>query len=193
MRARRFRPFRLGLWLGVVGAVVWFLQRQRSHEEVAAATPEPARWTPPAKVEPEPVLAAEPVVEPAPPPPAPEPDPEPVIVAPQVVEVGDLDEPSAPAIEEPAPAPVKKVAPKKAPAKKAAARKSAPPAASPAPAPTWVAPEGGTCPTSHPVKAKLSSKLFHLPGMFAYNRTNPDRCYADEASAEADGLKKAKR
>jgi micrococcal nuclease len=58
----------------------------------------------------------------------------------------------------------------------------------------WVVPEpGGLCPTTHPVKAKLSSKLFHLPGMFAYTRTNPDRCYRDEAAAEADGLRKAKR
>jgi hypothetical protein len=43
------------------------------------------------------------------------------------------------------------------------------------------------------VKAKLSSRLFHLPGMFAYNRTKPDRCYSDEEAATADGLTKAKR
>lgn len=60
-------------------------------------------------------------------------------------------------------------------------------------APTWVDPEGRICPTSHPVKAKLSSKIFHLPGMLAYDRTNPDRCYADAASAEADGLRASKR
>jgi len=29
--------------------------------------------------------------------------------------------------------------------------------------------------------------------MFAYERTNADRCYATEAAAEADGLHKAKR
>jgi hypothetical protein len=62
------------------------------------------------------------------------------------------------------------------------------------PAPSWVVPEpGGACPASHPVKGKLKSKLYHLPGMFAYDRTNPDRCYADEAAAEADGLRRAKR
>jgi hypothetical protein len=43
------------------------------------------------------------------------------------------------------------------------------------------------------VKAKLSSRLFHLPGMFAYARTRPDRCYRDEAAAVADGLTRAKR
>jgi hypothetical protein len=72
-----------------------------------------------------------------------------------------------------------------APAKKAAARK--------APARAWVEPKGSFCPSSHPVKAKLSSSIFHLPGMTAYERTTPDRCYKDEASAEADGLRKAKR
>jgi hypothetical protein len=29
--------------------------------------------------------------------------------------------------------------------------------------------------------------------MFAYDRTRPDRCYADEAAAAADGFTKAKR
>ncbi len=49
------------------------------------------------------------------------------------------------------------------------------------------------CPNSHPVKAKLTSKIFHLPGMLNYERTNPDRCYADEGKATADGLRPAKR
>ncbi len=57
----------------------------------------------------------------------------------------------------------------------------------------WVEPEGGICPTSHPVKAKLSSQIFHLPGMTAYDRTTPDRCYRDAAAAESDGLRQAKR
>ena len=58
---------------------------------------------------------------------------------------------------------------------------------------SWVEPTGGVCPTSHPVKAKLASKIFHLPGMANYDRTNPDRCYVDAAAAEADGLRAAKR
>ena len=67
------------------------------------------------------------------------------------------------------------------------------PASRPAPATTWVDPSGGVCPTSHPVKAKLASKIFHLPGMANYERTKPDRCYLDAAAAEGDGLRAAKR
>jgi hypothetical protein len=61
------------------------------------------------------------------------------------------------------------------------------------PASGWVEPVDGTCPTGHPVKAKLSSKIYHLPGMANYERTRPDRCYAGAAEAEADGLRPAKR
>ncbi|MGH9273695.1 MAG: hypothetical protein ACRDZU_03520 [Acidimicrobiales bacterium] len=57
----------------------------------------------------------------------------------------------------------------------------------------WVEPTGEVCPTSHPVKAKLSSKIFHLPGMLNYDRTKPDRCYRDATAAEGDGLRAAKR
>ena len=57
----------------------------------------------------------------------------------------------------------------------------------------WVEPTGSVCPTSHPVKAKLASKIFHLPGMANYERTNPDRCYVDAGAAERDGLRPAKR
>jgi outer membrane biosynthesis protein TonB len=78
---------------------------------------------------------------------------------------------------------------KKAPAKKAPAKAEG---GSQAGAP-WVAPEGRECPPTHPVKAKLASKLFHLPGMLAYDRTVPDRCYVDAAAAEADGFQRAKR
>jgi hypothetical protein len=58
---------------------------------------------------------------------------------------------------------------------------------------SWVEPVDGTCPTSHPVKAKLASKIFHLPGMLNYERTRPDRCYADADAATTDGLRPAKR
>ncbi|HVL93936.1 MAG TPA: hypothetical protein VM264_11430 [Acidimicrobiales bacterium] len=43
------------------------------------------------------------------------------------------------------------------------------------------------------MKAKLLSRLFHLPGMAAYARTRPDRCYLDAAAAENDGFTRAKR
>ncbi|CAN5521403.1 hypothetical protein BH18ACT1_BH18ACT1_15440 [soil metagenome] len=57
----------------------------------------------------------------------------------------------------------------------------------------WVAPEGGACPASHPVKAKLATKIFHVPGGQSYLRTSPDRCYRDGTAAEADGFRQAKR
>jgi hypothetical protein len=68
----------------------------------------------------------------------------------------------------------------------------APVATAPA-AEAWLAPDDGVCPTSHPVKAKLASKIYHLPGMQNYERTHPDRCYRDAAAAEADGFRPAKR
>jgi hypothetical protein len=58
----------------------------------------------------------------------------------------------------------------------------------------WVSPEeADDALTSHPVKAKESSRLYHLPGMLAYERTRPDRCYASAEAAEADGFVRAKR
>jgi len=59
--------------------------------------------------------------------------------------------------------------------------------------PTWVEATGGACPTSHPVKAKAGSEIFHLPGGASYDRTKADRCYLDAAAAQADGLRAAKR
>jgi hypothetical protein len=61
------------------------------------------------------------------------------------------------------------------------------------PARAWVEGSGTLCPHTHPIKAKLSSHIFHLPGMLAYDRTRPDRCYATEDAAEGDGFTKAKR
>ena len=58
---------------------------------------------------------------------------------------------------------------------------------------TWVEPTDGTCPASYPVKAKMSSGIFHVEGGLNYERTHPDRCYRDDAAAEADGLRKSAR
>jgi hypothetical protein len=90
-----------------------------------------------------------------------------------------------------------------APAAPTAAAPTAPTeAATPAPAAkkqpplgaAWVAPDdAGACPEGHPVKVKLSSRLYHLPGMNAYARTRPDRCYPTAEAAEADGYTRAKR
>ena len=70
----------------------------------------------------------------------------------------------------------------------------APVAAAPAPAVApWVEPEDdGSCPETHPIKAKLSSGIYHVPGGANYNRTHADRCYVDEAAATADGLRPSK-
>ncbi len=53
--------------------------------------------------------------------------------------------------------------------------------------------DDGSCPVTHPVKAKLASGVFHLPGMANYERTKADRCYPDASAAEADDLRQAKR
>lgn len=58
----------------------------------------------------------------------------------------------------------------------------------------WIdASEGGACPAHHPVKAKLTSGIFHVPGGANYARTQADRCYLSPDAAEADGLRAAKR
>ena len=61
------------------------------------------------------------------------------------------------------------------------------------PVATWAEPIDGACPDGYPVKAKLSSGIFHMPGMVNYARTTPDRCYASPEAAAADGLRPAKR
>jgi hypothetical protein len=58
----------------------------------------------------------------------------------------------------------------------------------------WVKPNGaGEAPVTHPVKAKLGSRVYRLPGMPSYEQSKPDRCYATPEAAEADGFTKAKR
>ena len=67
------------------------------------------------------------------------------------------------------------------------------PATSPAAVATFTDPDAdGSCPATHPVKAKLASGIYHVPGGSNYERTRPDRCYVDTAAAEADGLRAAK-
>lgn len=110
----------------------------------------------------------------APAPWTPIPNAEPVVVPPRPqqreVSIADLQE---------APAPAKRAAtPKK------------PKPAKPAP---WVEPVDGEAPATHPIKAKMSSGIYHLPSGFNYARTKADRCYLDVAAAEADGLRPSKR
>jgi hypothetical protein len=103
--------------------------------------------------------------------------------------------PVTPATKRPAPQPEVRPDPRPEPsaAPEVPTAAPVPPPAAP-PAHAWVEPSSDDlCPQSHAIKAKLSSKIFHLPGMLAYERTKPDRCYAEESAAEADGLRKAKR
>jgi len=65
--------------------------------------------------------------------------------------------------------------------------------APPAPGTVWVEPVDGGCPEGYPVKAKATSRIFHVVGGLSYERTVPDRCYATAAAAEADGFRAAKR
>ncbi len=61
------------------------------------------------------------------------------------------------------------------------------------PSARWSDPVEKACPPGFEVKVKLASGIYHLPGMFAYDRTIPDRCYASAEAAEADGFRAAKR
>ena len=58
----------------------------------------------------------------------------------------------------------------------------------------WVEPTAdGGCPDGYPVKAKVSSKIFHVPGGVLYDKAVPDRCYATPEAAVADGFRQSLR
>ena len=66
-------------------------------------------------------------------------------------------------------------------------------AAAPPPEADWIDPDAeGDCPISHPIKVKLRSGIYHVPGGASYERTNADRCYANPGDAEADGYRASK-
>jgi hypothetical protein len=78
--------------------------------------------------------------------------------------------------------------PEPRPAAARATTETAPAAARP-----WAEPDGdGACPADFPIKAKLGSGIYHVPGGASYERTRPDRCYADEDAARRDGLRRSK-
>ena len=56
----------------------------------------------------------------------------------------------------------------------------------------WAAPVDGGCPDGYPIKANDNSGIYHVPGGRFYDRTVPERCYADPAAAEVDGYRAAK-
>jgi hypothetical protein len=163
------RAFRRGLALGLLGGAAAAALRAVQGRKAAEPAPAPATEWPPLAAVPEPAVDV--VVSPGP----------------------DLQPARAPHVEVPEP-PVPEWQPPVDEVAEAATtttpKKKAPPKAKAEP---WVEPTDGGCPASHPVKAKLSSKIFHLPGMLNYERTAPDRCYIDASAAEADGLRAAKR
>lgn len=195
MVRRSFRlGLRLGLLIGIAFAIVKTMQSRRAHREPAPEPWQPIVDTPrprPAqtRAEERPVdEVGEPVEEPAP------------TVVEEGVEVRDVAAPTPPSstyttpldvVAEKPVAPVKKATKTAKKAVKKAAKVAKKAAAAPVTA--FVEPVGGVCPPTHQVKAKVASKLFHLPGMLAYDRTRPDRCYVDAAAAEADGFTKARR
>ena len=215
------KSFRRGLGLGLLlGAVIAVYRTWEARREIAAPQPQP--WTPvsappvqtPVSAPPVQTPVSAPPVQPPVAPPPPErvtPEPEPLVrfetpepetsePEPEPEVTQPLDEVGEPVPEVPAAAadndditPVKKASPRRAARaakKKAPATKKAAPVV---PADPWIDPEGKICPPSHPVKAKLASKIFHVPGGFNYERTVPDRCYQDAGAAEADGLRQSKR
>ena len=184
------RSFRIGLWLGLLVGIGFALSKiLRSRAEPSAvidlgtSTPAGAHQWPPLE-------AAVPTPTPVP---VPEPEVEPVVATaePGLITIGDepLQEPEPEVVAPPAPAPTAP-AKKQLVRKKAATTKAAHPKKTLA---TWIDPDGNLCPDSHPVKAKLSSMIFQVPGNFAYDRTKPDRCYETATAAESDGLRPAKR
>ncbi|HEC10260.1 MAG TPA: hypothetical protein ENI86_11970 [Acidimicrobiales bacterium] len=55
-----------------------------------------------------------------------------------------------------------------------------------------VEPVDGRCPETHPVRAKKSSRIYHLPGMLNYDRMRPDVCFVSTEAAEAAGYRRSK-
>lgn len=58
---------------------------------------------------------------------------------------------------------------------------------------SWRPPVDEGCPPGYPIKVNERSGIYHVPDGLSYERTRPTRCYADEAAAEADGFRRAKR
>lgn len=59
---------------------------------------------------------------------------------------------------------------------------------------SWIMPNGtAEVLVTHPVKVKLASRVYRVPGMPMYDRTVADRCYATVEAAEADGFNRAAR
>jgi hypothetical protein len=82
--------------------------------------------------------------------------------------------------------------PAPAPASTFAAVATEPPADATSTSPRWVEPIDGNCPDGYPIKANDNSGIFHVPGGRFYDRTVPERCYANADDAVTDGYRAAK-
>ena len=191
MVRRTFRfGLRAGLLAGIVIALIKVLQSRRASQEAAAP---PSSWPRvPTSAAPSPSDAAEPGLERPAASAATKLAPEPLTPA----EPSVSTPPAAPASSS-APGtitqqPAGRVRPLKATKAPAKATKKA---SEPEPGNrTWIKPiSDDLCPQSHPVKAKMASRIFHIPGGQNYARCRPDRCYESEQAAEADGFSRSKR
>ncbi len=90
--------------------------------------------------------------------------------------------------EQPKPSPTAIKAPTNAPARATAASK-------PATDPAGVPPVNkDDCPQAYPVKGNIrgdGEKIYHVPGGRSYGATDPERCFATSADAEAAGFRPA--
>ena len=64
--------------------------------------------------------------------------------------------------------------------------------------PTGVAPQGATCPPSHPIKGNRGGqgkpdRIYHLPGSPAYAAAVIEECFATEVDAQAAGYRRSER
>ena len=66
------------------------------------------------------------------------------------------------------------------------------PTPTPTPTAAWALPVDGECPSGFPIKAIDRSRIYHVPGGRFYERTIPERCYANQEDALADGYRAAK-
>lgn len=58
------------------------------------------------------------------------------------------------------------------------------------------APVSGSCPSGYSIKGNVNqtgAKIYHLPGGEFYSATQPERCFATEAAAQADGFRRSQR
>jgi len=200
------RTFRRGIRLGALAGIAYGVSKLLQKRREQGGAPAPWQPAPERRTAPDPVRApvrAAPTPPPAEEPKAVEPEPEPVVEAVVEAEAEPEPEPETAVDAEPEAAapkgdfnlervrPARPGSASKDTAKRAAVKRTS--TRTSVASRAWVEPSGTTCPPSHPIKAKKPSFLYHLPGMSAYERTKPDRCYRDERSARGDGFLKAKR